>query len=542
MDFELSEDEVALAEGMRRLCAGRFPLERVRAAEGASVTIGPSEWSELAEAGVFSLRVPEDGGRSRPGDRGGGGRVRGARAGARARAGPRHAPGGRCRAGRGRRRRSWWARCCASRSRGAGVGRGRTPRLARRTRCRGRRRPLGRRPRRPRGGAGRALPRSAHPAVVGRAAAARGQGRRDPTRRAVAARRLGPRGCPAGGVGRRHARAGGRLCQRARTVRPAHRVVPGRQAPVCRHAGAVRGGARRGACRGGDDRPTRRGRPRRGPPPAPGCSRSRRPSPMARRASRSTGAWGSRGRSPPTSISCGPACSPTRSTGPTRWPSSWPSATDRDRSRQIETVRALRRGRIVTEGAATTRDGAGTATGAVAPPVQIIPAGEVVFGLQLPIQSQSTIYVEEWELGSGPGRAGPGGAPGRSERVLLRGGVRPHRHPAPTGRGHEHDVVRHDRHAGVVGGDHDADPAHEPRLHRGAATPFAGRQGVLHPRRPVGRQGHHRGRRRACERGVRPVRPALRRARCRARRSDRRHRGGPHRRVPHAARAALARE
>ncbi len=62
MDFELSEDEVALAEGMRRLCAGRFPLERVRAAEGASVTIGPSEWSELAEAGVFSLRVPEDGG------------------------------------------------------------------------------------------------------------------------------------------------------------------------------------------------------------------------------------------------------------------------------------------------------------------------------------------------------------------------------------------------------------------------------------------------------------------------------------------------
>lgn len=34
--------------------------------------------------------------------------------------------------------------------------------------------------------------------------------------------------------------------------------------------------------------------------------------------------------------------------------------------------------------------------------VQIIPEGEVVFGLQLPIQSQSTIYVAEWELGSGP--------------------------------------------------------------------------------------------------------------------------------------------
>jgi probable F420-dependent oxidoreductase len=34
--------------------------------------------------------------------------------------------------------------------------------------------------------------------------------------------------------------------------------------------------------------------------------------------------------------------------------------------------------------------------------VQIIPDGEVVFGIQLPIQSQSTIYVEDWELRSGP--------------------------------------------------------------------------------------------------------------------------------------------
>jgi alkylation response protein AidB-like acyl-CoA dehydrogenase len=62
MDFELSEDEVALAEGMRRLCAGRFPLERVRAAEGERIAIDPSAWSELAEAGVFSLRSPEEAG------------------------------------------------------------------------------------------------------------------------------------------------------------------------------------------------------------------------------------------------------------------------------------------------------------------------------------------------------------------------------------------------------------------------------------------------------------------------------------------------
>jgi probable F420-dependent oxidoreductase len=34
--------------------------------------------------------------------------------------------------------------------------------------------------------------------------------------------------------------------------------------------------------------------------------------------------------------------------------------------------------------------------------VQIIPKGKVVFGIQLPVQSQSTIYVEDWELKSGP--------------------------------------------------------------------------------------------------------------------------------------------
>jgi len=42
--------------------------------------------------------------------------------------------------------------------------------------------------------------------------------------------------------------------------------------------------------------------------------------------------------------------------------------------------------------------------GAPAPgdPVQIVPQGTVAYGIQLPIQSQSTIYVEEWELTSGP--------------------------------------------------------------------------------------------------------------------------------------------
>ncbi len=62
MDFELSEDEVALADGMRRLCAGRFPLDRIRAAEGERVAIDAAGWSELADAGVFSLRLPEEAG------------------------------------------------------------------------------------------------------------------------------------------------------------------------------------------------------------------------------------------------------------------------------------------------------------------------------------------------------------------------------------------------------------------------------------------------------------------------------------------------
>ena len=35
-------------------------------------------------------------------------------------------------------------------------------------------------------------------------------------------------------------------------------------------------------------------------------------------------------------------------------------------------------------------------------PVLIIPPAAVGFGIQLPVQSQSTIYVEEWELASGP--------------------------------------------------------------------------------------------------------------------------------------------
>jgi alkylation response protein AidB-like acyl-CoA dehydrogenase len=60
VDFELSDDEVALAEGVRRLCAGRFPLEDLRKAEGSTEVVDRSAWAALADAGVFALRADGD--------------------------------------------------------------------------------------------------------------------------------------------------------------------------------------------------------------------------------------------------------------------------------------------------------------------------------------------------------------------------------------------------------------------------------------------------------------------------------------------------
>jgi len=61
MDFELSDDEVALAEGVRRLCAGRFPLDALRAAEGSRAVVDAGAWQALADAGVFALRAADEG-------------------------------------------------------------------------------------------------------------------------------------------------------------------------------------------------------------------------------------------------------------------------------------------------------------------------------------------------------------------------------------------------------------------------------------------------------------------------------------------------
>lgn len=62
MDFELSDDQTALRDGVRAFCEGRFPIEAVRGlAERGGVD--RDRWAELAGLGVFSLRLSEaDGG------------------------------------------------------------------------------------------------------------------------------------------------------------------------------------------------------------------------------------------------------------------------------------------------------------------------------------------------------------------------------------------------------------------------------------------------------------------------------------------------
>jgi alkylation response protein AidB-like acyl-CoA dehydrogenase len=62
MDFELTDDQVALQEGMRAFLDGRFSLDDVRAIESAG-HLDRARWRELGETGVFSITLPEaDGG------------------------------------------------------------------------------------------------------------------------------------------------------------------------------------------------------------------------------------------------------------------------------------------------------------------------------------------------------------------------------------------------------------------------------------------------------------------------------------------------
>ncbi len=62
MDFELTEFQVDLAEGVRRLLEGQFPLEQLRSLEGADRVIDRKGWRQLGEAGVFNLCLAEEAG------------------------------------------------------------------------------------------------------------------------------------------------------------------------------------------------------------------------------------------------------------------------------------------------------------------------------------------------------------------------------------------------------------------------------------------------------------------------------------------------
>ena len=59
MDFDLSDDQRALKDGIAALLDGVLPLEATRSAEHHADVVDPTAWAALAEAGVFSLLVPE---------------------------------------------------------------------------------------------------------------------------------------------------------------------------------------------------------------------------------------------------------------------------------------------------------------------------------------------------------------------------------------------------------------------------------------------------------------------------------------------------
>ncbi len=57
MDFQPNEDQLALQEGLRSFVEGRYGFDRVPEIEKQPFT--REAWSELAEMGVFALRLPE---------------------------------------------------------------------------------------------------------------------------------------------------------------------------------------------------------------------------------------------------------------------------------------------------------------------------------------------------------------------------------------------------------------------------------------------------------------------------------------------------
>ena len=58
MDFQLTEDQEALRQGIRAFCEGRVPIDVLRELEKKDA-FDRDLWGALAEMGVFNLRVPE---------------------------------------------------------------------------------------------------------------------------------------------------------------------------------------------------------------------------------------------------------------------------------------------------------------------------------------------------------------------------------------------------------------------------------------------------------------------------------------------------
>jgi alkylation response protein AidB-like acyl-CoA dehydrogenase len=58
MDFQLNEDQTALRDGIRSFCEGRMSIEQLRELEEKG-SLDRALWSELAEMGIFGLRLPE---------------------------------------------------------------------------------------------------------------------------------------------------------------------------------------------------------------------------------------------------------------------------------------------------------------------------------------------------------------------------------------------------------------------------------------------------------------------------------------------------
>ncbi len=60
MDFLPTDDQQALREGVREVCADAFPRERLGELAASGAGFDAALWSTLTDLGVFGLRLPED--------------------------------------------------------------------------------------------------------------------------------------------------------------------------------------------------------------------------------------------------------------------------------------------------------------------------------------------------------------------------------------------------------------------------------------------------------------------------------------------------